>query len=132
MAIGFALLADRARPAARPISSVARLAAALLALVGIGLFALPGVPALAQSRGPASVADIAVQLQNAVVNISTTQKMKDTKPVPVPEVPKGSPFEEYFQDFFDKEDRGGGGSGPIRSAPASSSIRRASSSPTIT
>jgi len=108
MAIGFALLADRARPATRPISSVARLAAALLALVGVGIFVLPGVPALAQSRGPASVADTAAQLQNAVVNISTTQKMKDTKPVPVPEVPKGSPFEEYFQDFFDKEDRGGG------------------------
>ncbi len=68
-----------------------------------------GVAVQAQGRGPASVADIAVQLQNAVVNISTTQKMKDTKPVPVPEVPKGSPFEEYFQDFFDKEDRGGGG-----------------------
>ena len=26
----------------------------------------------------------------------------------MPDVPKGSPFEEFFQDFFDKDERGGG------------------------
>jgi len=106
MAKGFALLAGSARPAKRPISAASGLSAAL-AVIGIGFLALAGIPAQAQSRGPASVADIAAQLQNAVVNISTTQKLKDTKPVQIPEVPKGSPFEEFFQDFFDKDDRGG-------------------------
>jgi serine protease Do len=108
MAKGFALYADRSIPATRPICLVRRLAAAWLAFVCIGCFALPMAGALAQGRGPGSVADIAAQLQNAVVNISTTQKMKDSREVPVPEVPKGSPFEEFFQDFFDKEERGGG------------------------
>ncbi len=42
------------------------------------------------------------------MNISTTQRLKDSREVPMPEVPQGSPFEEFFQDFFDKEDRGGG------------------------
>jgi serine protease Do len=72
--------------------------------------AMPFAPPLAaQTRGPASVADIAERLQNAVVNISTTQKLKESQEVPLPEVPKGSPFEEFFEDFFDKPDRGRGG-----------------------
>jgi serine protease Do len=78
-------------------------AASLLAT----MISAPG--AIAQSRGPASVADIAERLQNAVVNISTTQKLKDSREVPLPEVPKGSPFEEFFEDFFDKQDRNRGG-----------------------
>ncbi len=70
---------------------------------------VPAAPSIAQSHGPASVADIAERLQNAVVNISTTQKLKDSREVPLPEVPKGSPFEEFFEDFFDKQDRNRGG-----------------------
>jgi serine protease Do len=60
----------------------------------------------AQTRGPDSVADVAEKLQNAVVNISTSQKLKDSREVPVPKAPKGSPFEEFFQDFFDNQERG--------------------------
>jgi serine protease Do len=80
-------------------------------LAAASLFAVPAVmlpatPALAQQRGPSSVADVAERLQNAVVNISTTQKLKESREVPPPEVPKGSPFEEFFEDFFDKQDRG--------------------------
>ncbi len=82
---------------------------AVLSLVAAGMMIPDAGPALAQSRGPASVADIAERLQNAVVNISTTQKLKDSREVPLPEVPKGSPFEEFFEDFFDKQDRGRGG-----------------------
>jgi serine protease Do len=82
---------------------------AALSLVAAGMMIPQADLALAQSRGPASVADIAERLQNAVVNISTTQKLKDSREVPLPEVPKGSPFEEFFEDFFDKQDRGRGG-----------------------
>ncbi len=82
--------------------------AGLMLLVGLSLLLPPTMSVHAQSRGPASVADIAARLQSAVVNISTTQKLKDSREIPVPEVPKGSPFEEFFEDFFDKEDRGGG------------------------
>lgn len=80
-------------------------------LVALAVMVAQAVPALAQKTGPGSVADIAERLQNSVVNISTTQKLKDSREVPPPEVPKGSPFEEFFEDFFDKRDgnRGGGG-----------------------
>ena len=67
---------------------------------------LVAAPSLA--RGPASVADVAEGLQDAVVNISTTQTLKGTgEPVPGHRVPKGSPFEEFFNDFFDEEDADG-------------------------
>jgi serine protease Do len=66
---------------------------------------LLAAPTLA--RGPASVADVAEDLQNAVVNISTTQTLKGTgETAPGHRGPKGSPFEEFFDDFFE-EDEGG-------------------------
>ena len=64
-----------------------------------------GVPAKAQN-GPTSVAPLAKKLSDAVVNISTSQTVKGPQGVPLPKVPKGSPFEEFFDDFFNK--RGGG------------------------
>ena len=58
-----------------------------------------------QAKGPASVADIAENLQDAVVNISTTQTLKGIDSVPLPNIPKGSPFEEFFQEFFERQNR---------------------------
>ena len=77
-----------------------RLAAALgLLFAGVPLVALPG-----QARGPDSVADVAEGLQEAVVNISTTQTLKGSpESAPNEPSPKGSPFEEFFDDFFDEE-----------------------------
>jgi serine protease Do len=83
--------------------------APLLSLLALALLPAYTAQAVAQTRGPASVADVAEKLQHAVVNISTTQKLKDSREVPLPEVPKGSPFEEFFEDFFDKQDRSGRG-----------------------
>ncbi len=63
---------------------------------------LAAVPGLA--RGPASVADVAEGLQDAVVNISTTQTLQGPgEPGPMRKGPKGSPFEEFFDDFFEDE-----------------------------
>jgi serine protease Do len=59
----------------------------------------------AQVRGPQSVAPLAEKLIDAVVNISTSQTLKGQQGVPLPRVPKGSPFEEFFNDFFKKGDR---------------------------
>ena len=56
-------------------------------------------------NGPRSVAPLAAKLTDAVVNIATTQTVKGPQGVPLPKVPKGSPFEEFFDDFFNK--RGG-------------------------
>jgi serine protease Do len=54
--------------------------------------------------GPASVADLVETLLDSVVNISTTQNV--TKPEagpsrPRPQLPEGSPFQEFFDEFFD-------------------------------
>ena len=59
----------------------------------------------AQQHGPASVSELAEKLLDAVVNISTTQNSGPTGPgrVPMPQLPEGSPFEEYFNDFFGEE-----------------------------
>jgi serine protease Do len=50
---------------------------------------------------------LAERLIDAVVNISTTQTVKGSDGVALPRVPKGSPFEEFFEDFFSKRGRGG-------------------------
>jgi len=59
-----------------------------------------------EARGaPDSFADLAEKLSPSVVNISTTQKVQATanRDMPMPNVPPGSPFEDFFKDFF--EDR---------------------------
>lgn len=86
-----------------------RLIAAVFAIALVLPLALVsgGHPALALSEGsgPASLAPLAKRLSDAVVNISTTQTIKGPQGVPLPKVPKGSPFEDFFEDFFNK--RGG-------------------------
>ena len=72
----------------------------------------PAVPNSQQPRaqGPASVADLADGLLGAVVNISTSQTVKgqdgDSGPIPMPKVPDGSPFQEFFNDYFGKQKPG--------------------------
>lgn len=63
-------------------------------------------PALAQ--GPESVADLAQGLLGAVVNISTSQSVKEEGEGPVQQVPEGSPFQELFEDFFKNRGKEGG------------------------
>ena len=85
------------------MSFVARLPIVVSAFILIA--GLAGAPVHAQN-GPTSVAPLAKKLSDAVVNISTSQTVKGPQGVPLPKVPKGSPFEEFFVDFFNK--RGGG------------------------
>jgi serine protease Do len=62
----------------------------------------------ARAAGPESVANAAERLLPAVVNISTTQKVDSTVgQVPPPNLPENSPFKEYFDDFFEKQQRDG-------------------------
>ena len=52
---------------------------------------------------PDSFADLAERLLPAVVNISTTQTLKNPEHLPdMPQFPPGSPFEEFFKDFMEK------------------------------
>ena len=74
------------------------------------------INASAYAAGPVSVADLAERLLGAVVNISTSQNIKGSAPAqraPRPEVPDGSPFQEFFDEFF-KDQEGGGKNGSPR------------------
>ncbi len=61
------------------------------------------------AAGPVSVADLADSLLGAVVNISTSQNVKGSGngSAPRPQVPDGSPFQEFFDDFFKQQQDGG-------------------------
>ncbi len=84
----------------------------LCLVIGLAI-ALPAEVATAKAP-PESFADLAERLSPAVVNISTSQTIKrqDRDSVPVPEFPPGSPFEDLFRDFFDRN--GGNGRQPRR------------------
>lgn len=70
----------------------------------IGVFLLTGLSgSIANASGPVSVADLAERLQPAVVNISTKQSVKQKRSVPIPNLPKDSPFRDFFDEFFDKQ-----------------------------
>lgn len=82
-------------------------AAATLTLqepVGAQIAQNAGSAATSPRGGPASFADLAARLQPAVVNISTTQRIKVDRPQQQNPF-AGSPFEDLFRQF------GGGGSG---------------------
>src|SRR5438874_1951118 len=69
------------------------------------------VSAPASARGPDGIADVAEKVIDAVVNISTSQTVEakggGEGREAMPQLPPGSPFEEFFDDFF-KNRRGGG------------------------
>ncbi len=98
-------------------SSVAR-AALLGASFALVTPSLPLVhPALARSA-PDSFADLAAKLLPAVVNVSSTQTItakngpRDGGP-DIPVFPPGSPFEQFFKDFLNRNRQGqGGGDNP--------------------
>ncbi len=93
------------------------------ALATLGLVAMLGlstavVPLHAETAPPAaamppSFADLAARLSPAVVDITTTTTVAEVQRGPRPVLPEGSPFEEFFRDFMDRNGQGGpGGDGP--------------------
>ena len=78
---------------------------AAIALVAAAVAVLPMRSAAA--RGPENIADVAEQVIDAVVNVSTSQKV-DAHIGNLPDLPPGSPMEKFFEDFF-KRHRGQGG-----------------------
>ena len=80
-------------------------AAALATVLAMALVFATAEPAAA--RGPENIADVAEQVIDAVVNISTSQKI-DPRVTELPDMPPGSPMEEFFDQFF-KNRRGNGG-----------------------
>jgi serine protease Do len=87
-----------------------RLRPLLVAVCLCAVGSIPSAPAFA--RGPDGIADVAEKVIDAVVNISTSQtveaKVSGGEHGAMPQLPPGSPFEEFFDDFF-KNRRGPGG-----------------------
>ncbi|GBD44546.1 Periplasmic serine endoprotease DegP [bacterium HR40] len=52
---------------------------------------------------PPSFADLVERVAPAVVNISTAKEIAGEESLPVPQFPPGSPFEEFFKEFFDRK-----------------------------
>src|SRR5690349_16678532 len=76
-----------------------------LSAVAAAAIALPALSTPTFARGPENIADVAEKVIDAVVNISTSQKMEargggSGGQQAVPQLPPGSPFEEFFEEFF--------------------------------
>ncbi|KZM48492.1 DegQ family serine endoprotease [Labrenzia sp. OB1] len=83
---------------------ISRIAFAAAGIALGGMIAIQPVQT-ARAQGPVSVADLAENLADAVVNISTAQTVQGQRSVPMPEVPEGSPFQEFFEEFFNRQNR---------------------------
>ena len=85
----------------RPGGTTQRITQRIVAFaVAVALLALPsGVWA---RTAPETFADLAEQLLPSVVNISTTQTVEGNAGIELPTLPPGSPFEEFFKEFLDK------------------------------
>jgi serine protease Do len=94
----------------------------LLAFAGVLTVLVSGLPeARAAFKAPDSVADLTEGLLESVVFVQTSQIAKAERQLPapapkppenappgaVPKAPDGSPFQEFFDDFFNKQQKGG-------------------------
>jgi serine protease Do len=89
----------------RSSNLVRQVAGVIVGFLVLAPAAVAPSPAAARPA-PDSFADLAAQLLPSVVNISTTQTMKPERGrehsgPEIPQFPPGSPFEEFFRDFFD-------------------------------
>ena len=92
-----------------------------LALMTVAALVLPALSAPSAARGPDNIADIAEKVIDAVVNISTSQKV-ETRNAPMPQLPNDPQLDELFRDFFNRR----GQSDPQnRDAAPAASIRLA-------
>ncbi|MBB4063596.1 Do family serine endopeptidase [Gellertiella hungarica] len=98
---------------ARLFPSIRRLLATVSCAVLSLSVAATGAPSAARAAsaaaiaatpaGPKSVADLAEGLLDAVVNISTSQNVKDDEGAPAPQVQEGAPFQDLFDDYYKGE-----------------------------
>jgi serine protease Do len=79
------------------------------------LLLAPTAPALAQDR-PASLADLVDSVAEAVVNISATQTVEEKDADALPQLPKGTPFDDMFEQFFKNHGQNGDAPRPRKSS----------------
>ena len=97
------------------------------AVVATAALVLPALTTPSNARGPEFIADVAEKVIDAVVNISTSQKVETSRNNAMPQMPNADPqLDELFRDFFnrrgpqgDNQNRERGRAASTRSAPAS-------------
>ncbi len=88
------------------VSPSARWARILFPVLLFALAAAWATASQARETAPETFADLAEKLLPAVVNISTTQVLRGRERGPeMPQFPPGSPFEEFFKEFFERQQR---------------------------
>ncbi len=85
----------------------------LTALV-LGVALVLGQALSVEARAPDSFADLAQSISPSVVNITTSTTVAASIEG-APQVPPGSPFEDFFKDFLDRNGNGNGDGKPRRS-----------------
>ncbi|MFO1072569.1 MAG: Do family serine endopeptidase [Geminicoccaceae bacterium] len=98
-------------PLARPSAEARRPSVGLATRLGLLLLALMlalGAPAPAhaqQKAPPEGFADLVARIGPAVVNVSTRKDVAQAEQpdTPMPQFPPGSPFEEFFKEFFNRD-----------------------------
>src|SRR5262245_48760833 len=76
-----------------------------LVTVAAAAMVLPALSTASAARGPDNIADIAEKVIDAVVNISTSQKVETRNP-PMPQLPNDPQLDELFRDFFNRRGQG--------------------------
>jgi serine protease Do len=95
------------KPQAVSLSRSPQLMTRMLAVLALSTMMMLTWIAQAQARGaPESLADLAETVSPAVVNITTSTTVA-APAAPGPIVPEGSPFEEFFKEFMDRNGQGG-------------------------
>ncbi len=110
------------RPVGRGTAVAARPEPGRLMSYGVALLVLLSMMMAATASfaksTPESFAPLVKRLKPAVVNIQVTQQAGKTGPhegFEMPQVPEGSPFEEFFKDFFDRRQQQGPNRRPLTS-----------------
>ncbi|MEJ6389364.1 Do family serine endopeptidase [Gymnodinialimonas ulvae] len=78
------------------------LGAVLATLMALALV-VSSLPARAQTGALPDFADLVDQVGDAVVNITTSSVVAGRAGGPQPQVPDGSPLEDFFEDFLDRQ-----------------------------
>jgi serine protease Do len=76
-----------------------------LAAVASAAIVLPALSTPSVARGPDNIADVAEKVIDAVVNISTSQKV-EARNTPMPQLPNDPQLDELFRDFFNRRGQG--------------------------
>ena len=104
----------QAMKTALPQRPMRRLAASCFAVMTIVATAMP-LPALARSA-PESFADLAEEVTGAVVNISASTTV-EARNRTLPQLPPGTPFEDLFEEFFNRRGQGNNNNNNEDNAP---------------